>query len=183
MRRKYIHTYTTIASPNLHVNMYTLVVYTHTGSMKWNNVPNLDLLYRLGVVPASSPIHYSSVQCTGLEGRLTDCMMESLNVTACSHSDDVVVMCKQCKLFLFVYFVICHQAVHRKESGAYNIMCSDYTMNTEYLKRCKTIQLFVSRLLFNEHLTLFIIPRHCLTIINIQLTNQISKKLVSCTRM
>lgn len=155
MRRKHMHIkklYTTAASPNLHINMYT----------------------------PSSPIHYSSVQCTGLEGRLTDCMMESSNVTACSHSDDVVVMCKQCKLFLFVHFVICHQAVHRKESGAYNIMCSDYTMNTEY---CKTIQLFVSCLLFNEHLILFIIPRHCPTITNIQLTNQISKKLVSCTRM
>ena len=126
------------------------------------------------MVPASSLIHYSSVQCTGLEGRLTDCMMESSNVTACSHSDDVVVMCKQCKLFLFVHFVICHQAVHRKESGAYNIMFSDYTMNTEY---CKTIQLFVSSLLFNEHLILFIIPRHCPTITNIQLTNQISKKI------
>lgn len=180
MRRKHMHIYTTAASPNLHINMYTFVVCTHTGSMKWNDVPYFDLLYRLAVVPASSLIHYSSVQCTGLEGRLTDCMMESSNVTACSHSDDVVVMCKQCKLFLFVHFVICHQAVHRKESGAYNIMCSDYTMNTEY---CKTIQLFVSCLLFNEHLILFIIPRHCPTITNIQLTNQISKKLVSCTRM
>ena len=86
------------------------------------------------MVPASSPIHYSSVQCTGLEGRLTDCMMESSNITACSHSDDVVVMCKQCKLFIFVHFVICYQAVHRKESEAYNIICSDYTIKYRVLE-------------------------------------------------